>query len=80
MALQPPTTQHLQRLGEAHHFELNEDELAAFQSRLPGTFAALDTLDQAPSNLPPLVITSAIRVGGRTAKAIRSMPLFDDAR
>ena len=55
MALQPPTAQHLRRLADAHHFELTDDELAAFQSRLPDTFAALDNLDQAPSNLPPLV-------------------------
>ena len=55
MALQPPTAQHLRLLAEAHHFELNEEELAAFQSFLPGIFTALDTLDQAPSNLPPLV-------------------------
>jgi Asp-tRNA(Asn)/Glu-tRNA(Gln) amidotransferase C subunit len=46
MALQSPTAQHLRRLAEAHHFELNENELAAFQSLLPGIFTALDGLDQ----------------------------------
>jgi hypothetical protein len=54
MALQSPTAQHLRQLAEAHRFELGEDELAAFQSLLPGIFTALDSLDQAPSNLPPL--------------------------
>jgi amidase len=55
MALQSPTAQHLRQLAGAHRFELGEDELAAFQSLLPGIFTALDSLDQAPSNLPPLV-------------------------
>jgi hypothetical protein len=40
MALQSPTAQHLRQLAEAHRFELGEDELAAFQSLLPGIFTA----------------------------------------
>ena len=80
MALQPPTAQHLRRLAEAHCFELAEEELAAFQSLLPGIFTALDALDQAPSIFQRWPTTSAIRAGGQAARATRSMQLSGDAR
>jgi hypothetical protein len=64
MALQPPTAQHLRRLAEAQCFELAEEELAAFQSLLPGIFTALDALDQAPSNLrnQTVIVSSQPRI------------------
>ncbi len=52
MALRKPTGDELRRLAEAHHFELSQEELEAFQSMLPGMFASLDELDQKPTNLP----------------------------
>ena len=54
MALRKPTGDELRRLAEAHHFELSQEELEAFQSMLPGMFASLDELDQKPTNLPPV--------------------------
>jgi amidase len=54
MALRPPTADHLRDLAQANYFELNDEEVAAFQSLLPGMFAALEALEQAPSNLPPI--------------------------
>jgi amidase len=67
MALQPPNAQQLRRLAGIHRFELGDDELAAFQSLLPGVFAALEALDQAPSNLPPLVYCER-NPGGRPSR------------
>ncbi len=67
MALQPPNAQTLRRLAGTHRFELGDDELAAFQSLLPGVFAALDALDQAPSNLPRLVYYER-NPGGRPSR------------
>src|SRR3990172_7205968 len=54
MALRPPTAEQLRDLAQANYFELNDEEVAAFQSLLPGMFAALEALEQAPSNLPPI--------------------------
>jgi amidase len=54
MALRKPTGDELRRLAAAHHFELSQEELEAFQSMLPGMFASLDELDQKPTNLPPV--------------------------
>jgi len=54
MALRPPTTDDLHRLAALNHFELSDEEITAYQSLLPDMFAALDTLDQLPTNLPSL--------------------------
>lgn len=55
MTLRKPTGDELQRLAEAHYFELNDAELEAVQAMLPAMFASLDELDQKPSTLPPIV-------------------------
>ncbi len=55
MTLRKPTRDDLERLAEAHYFELSDEELEAFQNMLPAMFASLDELDQKPSNLPPVV-------------------------
>ena len=44
MALRPPTAEQLRDLAQANYFELNDEEVAAFQSLLPGMFAALEAL------------------------------------
>ncbi len=54
MALQPPTADDLRRLAAANYFELSDEEVSAYRSLLPGLFAALENLEQAPSNLPPI--------------------------
>lgn len=54
MALRHPTADDLRRLAAANRFELSNEEIAAYQSLLPDMFAALDTLDQMPTNLPAL--------------------------
>lgn len=57
MTLRPPTKEDLTRLAQARHFELTADEAEAYEALLPDMFAALDTLDQAPSNLPRVRFT-----------------------
>ena len=54
MALRPPTADDLRRLAAANYFELSDEEVSAYRSLLPGLFAALENLEQAPSNLPPI--------------------------
>jgi amidase len=54
MALRRPSVEDLQRLAAANHFELSPEEVDAYQALLPDMFAALDALDQAPGQLPPL--------------------------
>src|SRR2546428_617467 len=54
MALRQPSADDLRRLAAANYFELSTEEVAAFQSLLPEMFAALDTLDQAPAQLPAI--------------------------
>ena len=54
MALRPPTADDLRRLAAANYFELTDEEVSAYQSLLPDMFTALETLEQAPSNLPPI--------------------------
>lgn len=54
MALRRPTSNDLQRLAEANHFQLNEEEVAAFQALIPGLFESYEQLDQAPQPKEPL--------------------------
>lgn len=54
MPLRPPTADDLRRLAVAHHFELTNEEVEAYQALMPDMFAALDALDQMPSHLPPI--------------------------
>ncbi len=54
MALREPTADQLRRLAAANYFELSDEELDAFRSLLPDMFAALNTLEQAPAQLPPI--------------------------
>ena len=63
MALRKPSVDDLRRLAAAYHFEMTEEEAEAYQALMPDMFAALDTLDQQPSNLP--TITHRERDPGR---------------
>ncbi len=54
MALRRPTVEDLHRLAAANHFALSPEEVDAYQALLPDMFAALDRLDQAPIQHPPL--------------------------
>ena len=54
MALRLPTSNDLQRLAEANHFQLNEEEVTAFQALIPGLFESYEQLDQAPQPKEPL--------------------------
>ncbi|HTY56040.1 MAG TPA: amidase [Bradyrhizobium sp.] len=54
MALRAPNADDLRRLAAANHFELSDEEVAAYRTLLPDMFIALESLIQAPSNLPPI--------------------------
>ncbi len=54
MALRLPTGDDLQRLAQANYFELNEEELAAFQDLIPGMFQAYEQLEQMTEPREPL--------------------------
>ena len=54
MALRIPTGKDLERLAQANHFQLNEQEMADFQALIPGLFQAYDALDQMPEPKEPL--------------------------
>ena len=54
MALRIPTASDLLRIAEANHFQLNEEELEAFQNLMPGMFASYEYLDQLPQPVEPL--------------------------
>ena len=54
MALRIPTAKDLERLAEANHFQLNEQELEAFQALIPGMFESYEVLDQMPEPKEPL--------------------------
>jgi amidase len=55
MALRKPSTEDLRRLAAANHFEITHEEVDAYGSLIPEMFVALDSLDQAPSNLPEIM-------------------------
>lgn len=63
MALRKPSAEDLRRLAAANHFDVTNEEVDTYLSLIPDMFAALDSLDQAPSNLP--VITYRDRDSGR---------------
>ena len=54
MALRIPTSKDLERLAEANHFQLNEQELEAFQALIPGMFESYEVLDQMREPKEPL--------------------------
>ena len=54
MALRLPTGDDLQRLARANYFELNEEELAAFQDLLPGMIENYEQLEQMTEPREPL--------------------------
>ena len=54
MALRIPTGKDLERLAEANHFQLNQEELEAFQNLIPGMFESYQVLDQIPEPREPL--------------------------
>ena len=54
MALRIPTAEDLKRLAQANHFELNEEELAAFQTLIPGMFESYEQLHQMPEPREPI--------------------------
>lgn len=53
MALRIPTTEDLKSLAQVNHFELNEEELAAFQALIPGMFESYEQLHQMPEPREP---------------------------
>ena len=59
MALRLPTGDDLQRLARANYFELNEEELAAFQDLIPGLFANYELLEQMTEPREPLKYRTA---------------------
>lgn len=63
MALRKPSAEDLRRLAAANHFDVTNEEVDTYLSLIPDMFAALDSLDQAPSNLP--AITYRDRDSGR---------------
>lgn len=63
MALRKPSAEDLRRLAAANHFDVTNEEVDTYLSLIPDMFAALDSLDQAPSNLP--TITYRDRDSGR---------------
>lgn len=54
MGLRIPTRKDLERLAEANHFQLNQQEMEDFQALIPGMFEAYETLDQMPEPREPL--------------------------
>lgn len=54
MALRIPTADDLERLAQANHFELNEEELDAFQALIPGMFQLYEQLERMPQPRDPL--------------------------
>ena len=63
MAIRRPTGQDLRRLAAANHFDISDDEMAAFQAMIPGLFSSYDALAQMPEERAPL------RYPGRDAGA-----------
>ena len=54
MALRLPSGDDLQRLAKENHFELNEEELAAFQDLIPQIFQSYEQLEQMTEPREPL--------------------------
>ena len=54
MALRIPTAEDLKRLARVNHFELNDEELAAFQALIPGMFESYEQLHQMPEPREPI--------------------------
>ena len=54
MPLRIPSKRDLERMAEANHFELNEEELEAFHGLIPAMFASYEALDQMPQPVEPL--------------------------
>jgi amidase len=54
MALRIPTQEDLERLAQANHFELNEEELEAFQTLIPGMFQLYEQIERMPEPREPL--------------------------
>ena len=46
MVLRPPTPDDLRRLAQANHFELNDEEMAAFMGLIPEVFPRYEELEQ----------------------------------
>ncbi len=58
MTIRRPSSQDLQRLAKANNFDISEDEMAAFESMIPGLFEGYDALLQEPEPRPPLAYPS----------------------
>ena len=54
MTIRRPTAQDLRRLAQANHFDITDQEMAAFQSMIPGLFHSYDALAQMPEERAPL--------------------------
>ena len=54
MTIRLPTAEDLHRIAADNYFELNDEELEAFQSVLPGLFSGYEILEQMPLPKEPL--------------------------
>lgn len=54
MAMRLPTPEDLKNLARANHFELNEEELAAFQELIPSLFQAYEQMESIPEPREPI--------------------------
>ena len=54
MIIRLPTAEDLQRIAEDNYFELSDEELAEFQSLIPGLFANYEQLERMPLPHRPL--------------------------
>ena len=61
MTIRRPTRDDLRRLAAANHFDITDDEMAAFEAMIPGLFDNYDELAQLPEQRP------ALRYAGRDA-------------
>ena len=58
MVLRPPTLDDLKRLAQANHFELNDEEEAAFMGLIPEVFPRYEDLEQMTEPREPLKYTN----------------------
>ena len=54
MTFRLPTPDDLRRLAAANHFELSDDEMAGFQSLIPGFLSSYESLERLPMPQEPL--------------------------
>ena len=65
MALRLPTPEDLHQLAADNYFELNQEELDAFQELIPRLFHSYELLERMPVPWEPLVSWGRWRIGSR---------------